>query len=177
MNFWLDAEWNDFRGDLISMALVDEDGREWYGVLECLDPTPWDADNVMPVLNQAAVSIMVMRDSLYKFLRNYDDVHVIADWPEDIQHFCALLIAGPGDRIETPPLTFEIWNWEKRTKPTMSHNSLSDALALRDSYPVYGWIEYVDDTEPVPQKTKEFFDAFKFVGPLSKYKLGDIKGE
>ena len=108
MKFWIDAEWNDFRGDLISMALVDEDGREWYEVLECSNPSPWVAKNVMPVLNREAVSMDYMRNRLRELLSGYGHIHVIADWPEDIQHFCTLLIVAPGIKIEAPPLTFEI---------------------------------------------------------------------
>ena len=32
MKLWIDTEFNEYRGALISMALVAEDGREWYGV-------------------------------------------------------------------------------------------------------------------------------------------------
>ena len=134
MIFWIDAEWNDFRGDLISMALVDEDGREWYEVLECLYPTPWVAKNVIPVLYQDAVSLGYMRNRLKVFLSGYDTIHLIADWPEDIQHFCALLIAAPGIMIETPPLTFEIWDDEQTIKSAIPHNALEDAKAIRLNY-------------------------------------------
>ncbi len=34
MNIWIDCEFNEFGGDLISMALVADDGQEFYEVLE-----------------------------------------------------------------------------------------------------------------------------------------------
>jgi hypothetical protein len=41
MQLWIDTEFNEYRGALISMALVAEDGREWYGVRFCDDPGWW----------------------------------------------------------------------------------------------------------------------------------------
>lgn len=52
MRLFIDGEWNSFGGDLISLALVAEDGREWYEVLDCVDPHPWVAENVIPKLGR-----------------------------------------------------------------------------------------------------------------------------
>ena len=52
MRLWIDTEYNGFRGALISMALVDEEGREWYEVLKCRSPSPWVAKHVMPKLHK-----------------------------------------------------------------------------------------------------------------------------
>jgi hypothetical protein len=38
MKLWIDTEFNEYRGELISLALVAEDGREWYGVRYCDAP-------------------------------------------------------------------------------------------------------------------------------------------
>ena len=35
MKLWIDTEFNEYKGALISLALVAEDGREWYGVRFC----------------------------------------------------------------------------------------------------------------------------------------------
>lgn len=43
MRFFIDCEFNEFRGELISMALVAEDGREFYEVLPCPNPGAWVA--------------------------------------------------------------------------------------------------------------------------------------
>ena len=131
MRFWLDTEFNDFKGELISIALIDDDGLEWYEVLEWNNPSPWVAENVIPVLHQAPVRIRTMQHSLHNFLRNYDAVHVVADWPEDIQHFCAALITRPGERIDTPPLTLEVRRDLDTAGSLMPHNALADARALR----------------------------------------------
>ena len=134
MKVWIDTEFNDFRGELISMALVAEDGREFYEVLDCLTPSPWVAENVMPILHKAPVARLVLQKRLFQFLMEYDDVHLIADWPEDIAHFCNTLITGPGQRIGTPPLTLEIRRDMDDAVSAIPHNALEDARSLRDEY-------------------------------------------
>lgn len=134
MRFFVDTEFNEFRGALISMALVAEDGREWYEALPCDAPGPWVAQNVMPIIGKAPLRNGIeLALSLRAFLRQFDSVHIVADWPEDISHFCNALIVGPGERIDTPPLSFEI----DRTLPNTAeisavpHNALEDARSLR----------------------------------------------
>lgn len=130
MKFWIDGEWNDFKGPLISMALVGEDGGEWYEVLPCSNPSPWVARNVIPVLGKPAVTLTHMQVSLMEFLRRYDRVHIVSDWPEDIERFCALLITGRGERISTPPLSFEIDSTLNSEQSAVPHNALADARAI-----------------------------------------------
>lgn len=125
---WVDCEFNDFGGALISMALVGEDGREWYASLGCANPTPWVAEHVMPVLRVPAVTRAEAQISLSVFLRRYDRVRVIADWPEDLAHFCQFLITGPGMRLDTPVLSFAI-DRGLDTQSPIPHNALSDARA------------------------------------------------
>jgi len=131
MRLWIDTEYNGFKGALISMALIDEDGREWYEVLKCRSPSPWVAKHVMPKLHKQPVTRGAMRKSLYGFLNVYEDVHIVADWPQDIQHFCDLLIVSQGLRINLPPLTMEIRQDIDARKSLTPHNALADARALR----------------------------------------------
>ena len=134
MRFWIDTEFNDFRGALISMALVSDDGREWYEALPCTDPSPWVAQNVMPIIGKTALADSAqLALSLFAFLSAFDSVHIVADWPEDISHFCNALIVGPGQRIITPPLMFEVRPDLPDTASTsaLPHNALEDARALR----------------------------------------------
>jgi hypothetical protein len=130
MRIWIDTEFNEFKGDLISMALVAEDGREWYGVTYCDNPGEWVAVNVMPILGQAPQSIEALQSSAARFLAQFDSVHLVADWPEDIAHFCNFLITGPGYRLDTPLLSMEI----RRDLDAVSacpHNALEDARAIK----------------------------------------------
>lgn len=132
MKIWIDTEFNDFKGALISMALVGEDGREWYEVLHCSNPSHWVEKNVIPVLHKNAIEVWRMQRSLNIFLSTIDEIHIVADWPEDIQHFCELLIIGPGQRIATPPLTMEIRRDLDGAVSAIPHNALADARAIRE---------------------------------------------
>lgn len=134
MRIWIDCEFNEYKGDLISMALVAEDGREWYRVLPCPNPGSWVARHVMPILHEKPVDRPEFARSLQQWLKRYDDVHVIADWPEDIAHFCESLIVGPGERINTPPLTMEVRRDLDLIPSTLPHNALWDARAIRTSH-------------------------------------------
>lgn len=131
MILFIDCEFNDYCGELISMALVDQLGQEWYEVLECQNPSPWVAEHVIPVLGKAAVPLPVFQGHLGGFLGRYEDVIVVADWPEDIAHFCQALITGPGTRIDTPPLTMMVDRQLHTNDSLTPHNALADARALR----------------------------------------------
>lgn len=140
MNIYIDCEFNGFGGELISMALVAEDGEEFYEVVECKDYiTPWVAENVMPILNKESVSFSVFQTKLQQFLHRYTSVHIIADWPDDIKYFCQALITAPGTRINTPLLTMEICRIDATSK--LPHNALEDARGIAE-YMMgvkYGW--------------------------------------
>jgi hypothetical protein len=129
MRIWIDCEFNEFQGDLISLALVDEDGREWYEVLPCENPGPWVAKHVLPILGKPAIDRRYFQSLLQEFLCRYPSVHIIADWPEDIAHFCQALITGPGMRLNTPPLTMEVVRIDAESE--LPHNALADAHGIR----------------------------------------------
>lgn len=134
MRVFIDGEWNSYGGELISLALVAEDGRSFYEVLGCDKPDPWVAENVMPKLGKPWITLESLQEQLEIFLRQFefDSVHIIADWPEDIMWFCKVLIIGPGTRLDTPPLTMEVLRVDTVSKNP--HNALADAMALRDWY-------------------------------------------
>ncbi len=130
---WIDCEFNEFSGNLISMALVAEGGQEWYRVLRCPNPGAWVAQHVMPVLAIEPIGRAEFTMSLEQWLRPFRAIHVIADWPEDIMHFCQSLIVGPGMRIDTPLLTMEIRRDLDGALSELPHNALADARAIRAS--------------------------------------------
>lgn len=158
MKLYLDCEFNEFKGALISMALVDENGREWYEVVPCEKPGPWVAEHVMPILGRGPVSIPLMQASLSAWLALYDSVHIVADWPEDIAHFCQALITGPGMRLNTPPLTMEVVRIDAESE--LPHNALADArgiraaLAAREAVPANA--ETATDNEPAYVTLSEY---------------------
>ena len=132
MRLWIDTEFNEYRGALISFALVAEDGREWYGVRFCDDPGWWVGKHVMPYLHQEPQRDTDLRDSLDEFLRLFDSVHIVADWTGDIAHFCNFLEYRPGDRCGPDRMTFEVRRDlpDTATTSAVPHNALEDARAL-----------------------------------------------
>lgn len=134
MNLFLDCEFNGLGGELISMALVDEDGHSFYEVLTCTHPIPWVVKNVIPKLAQAPIFLTEFKNKLCLFLNEYTEIHVIADWAEDLSLFTRSLIISEGRAIRTPPLTMELWTGEMCFSSEIPHNALSDARVLADSY-------------------------------------------
>ena len=63
-----------------------------------------------------------------------------ADWPEDLAHFCALLVTGPGRMAGIDfGLKLELINaagFSAAANSRVPHNALHDARALRDFYMV-----------------------------------------
>lgn len=139
MRLFLDCEFNGFRGELISMALVPEKplaNGEWY---ECLEPqmplNEWVRNNVIPILGKPAISKSEFRASLLRYIQWFERPELVADWHSDIIHFCNIL---QGDNFkESMPFDGKftiIQTPEGEPKPEIPHNALSDAKALRDWY-------------------------------------------
>ena len=134
MRIWIDCEFNEFGGQLISLALVAENGCEWYQALPCPSPGAWVAEHVIPVLKVKPINRRQFTLLLQRWLLQFPSIHVVADWPEDIAHFCQALITGPGKRINTPPLTMEVRQDLDLIESVTPHNALADAWAIRDSH-------------------------------------------
>ena len=130
---FLDTEFNSYQGALISMAIVSEDGREFYEVLPCETPHPWVAEHVMPVLDKEPLANREeLAQKLEAFLAQFSIVHLITDWPVDLQHFCDVLITGPDKRIDTPPMFMQIIRDDCPSE--RPHNALADARGIRDHF-------------------------------------------
>jgi hypothetical protein len=129
MNIYIDCEWNSFGGDLISMALVSENNLEFYEVLECANPHPWVAENVMPVLMKEFIPLFRFKWLLKDYLSKFDSINIVADWPEDIEKFCSVLITSPGERLPSPPLSMQILRIDADS--SLPHNALEDARGIR----------------------------------------------
>lgn len=138
MNIWIDCEFNEFGGDLISMALVADDGQEFYEVLDLENDEKygsWVLANVVPRLNKDPITKELFQQKLWSFINQWDEVHIIADWPDDIKYFCMSLITGPGIAINTPPkLTLEIDRSLDTNNSRILHNALEDAHAIKWSW-------------------------------------------
>jgi hypothetical protein len=67
---------------------------------------------------------------LFGFLNEFTSLHLIADWPEDIAHFCAAIITGPGTMLNIPNFTCEVRRDLSAVNSKLLHNALADARAL-----------------------------------------------
>lgn len=137
MKLFLDCEFNGFGGELISLALVDENNQHFYEVLECADSITWVKDHVIPRLNQKPISLAQFQSHLQIYLSQYSSLEIVADWPEDFALFTRSLVLSAGKCIRTPPLTMQLWMQdpiETHVASENPHNALADAQALKLSY-------------------------------------------
>lgn len=144
MRLFLDTEFNGFDGELISIALVSDDGREWYRINDMRDQPddPWVAEHVMPhlyactePLTRSHARYGNLAIDLKSFLFECRGAEIIADWPADFEHFSSLLSSfGAQDGFkEAFPCAMTLINTPE-LHPVVPHNALSDARALRDWY-------------------------------------------
>jgi hypothetical protein len=148
MNIYLDCEFNSYQGELISLACVSEDGKEFYEVLPFshMAIDPWVADNVLPILGKSPIGRNAFCSKLQMYLAQFNSVHIIADWPDDVAYFCQSLIIGPGARIDTPPITFEIVRDDAPSE--QPHNALADAHGIRKFLMNKRQQDMLDDNSP-----------------------------
>lgn len=156
MRYFLDTEYNGWRGELLSLALVPEDGgEEFYMTLQpATPPNSWVQQNVVPYLDMVPELLMSprlppeqgarelsawlmseQRAQSYGADRRLPQIEVVADWPEDVSQFCSLLTIGPGRSVEVPPITFQLLSlpgFSPAANSKVPHNALHDARALRD---------------------------------------------
>ena len=144
MRYFIDCEFDGYGGPLLSLALVPDDAsEEYYAILEHRRPcTDWVERHVVPYLNtvpqalqadpQPAVSVA---RELSRWLGSFDEVEIVADWPDDIAYFCRALMIGNGKMVTVPPLCFRLLNlagFSTARNSAVPHNALHDARALRD---------------------------------------------
>ena len=143
MRYFLDTEYNGIGGALLSLALVPDDGDELYLTLRTSDPLlEWVQRHVVPYLDSVPEQLSCPRlpredaaHALERYLRHDEEPLIFADWPEDIAHFCNLMMTGPGDMIDVRHVTFRLVpmsNFSTAANSKVPHNALYDARALRD---------------------------------------------
>ena len=137
MRLFLDTEFNGFQGKLMSMALVPEveSVPEFYKELIITDQLdPWVRENVVPHMILQPVGYGQFQQELADYLWLLGECTIIADWPDDIRHFCESLITGPGQCLGLlPNINFKLdFGIEYESK--VPHNALFDARAIRDFY-------------------------------------------
>ena len=127
---YLDCEFNQMGGDLISMALVESEKVYFYEVLRYFSPKKWVKENVIPKLGKPPIGKNIFKNKLEKFLNKYSSITIVADWPDDIKYFCEALIISPGVMIKTPTvIKFEIIRIDAPSDNP--HNALADAMGIK----------------------------------------------
>ena len=104
MRYFLDTEFNGFGGALLSLALVPEDGDEFYVTLDCPDPLdPWVERNVIPYLDMCrsawsrrGLAAREAADALSAYLAADPAPSWSPTGPRISTQFCSLLMTGPG---------------------------------------------------------------------------------
>lgn len=148
MIFYLDTEFNEFGGELLTLALVPEDSSvpDLYlarNDLSVLNIKPWVKDNVLPIINIANVAVPTYTSLSFfggyikSYLEKYDEITIVADWPDDIRYLMAALITGPGMMVNLSSMNLCLRRcdpWPNDLKDQIQHNALCDARALRNLF-------------------------------------------
>jgi hypothetical protein len=143
VRYFLDTEYNGWRGALLSLALVPDYGEDLYLTLEWTEPLKtWVERHVVPYLDSVPDNFVAPRmnradaaRTVSHYLAGDPDPLIVADWPEDIALFNALLLTGAGKMVEVPPLTFRFMplaGFSTAATSKVPHNALHDARSLRD---------------------------------------------
>ena len=133
MNLYLDTEFNGHGGELVSMAIATgASGNHFYEVMPHPDEWhPWVAKNVVPILEKKPVTEIMFRHKLREYLQRREPCTIYADWPADFGHLMDCMCGvGFGDSWMVECSMVLLRGTEPA--PTIPHNALSDAIALRD---------------------------------------------
>jgi len=137
MRYYIDTEFNGTGGQLLSIALVRQDGAHFYEVLHAHELiVPWVQDHVVPHYGQEPVERLQAVKKMQKFLRKDKGPHIfVADWPEDLAHFNTMLLRGHGKRndpLQFACLLLNLPGFSTSSASEVPHNALADARALAD---------------------------------------------
>ena len=143
MRYFLDTEFNGFGGALLSLALVGDDGEEFYVTIAHDGPLePWVERHVAPFLDMVPDSLQAPRLSrteaaaaLAGWLAHDPAPEIVADWPEDLAQLAMLLVTGPGQMKSVPGLVLRYLpmpGFSTARNSAVPHNALHDARSLRD---------------------------------------------
>lgn len=133
MNFFFDCEFDEPGNQLISLAIISEDGKhEFYEaqVWEKMD-NPWVMENIIPILETEPLPKVEFQRRLEIFCSKFAGMHLIANHPNDILFFNLAIRKEQGDWIKIQPLSFTIDDNLSSKKAVLLHNALSDTRAMR----------------------------------------------
>lgn len=143
--FYIDCEFDGHGGEMLSMALVREDGR---GLYLCVADKPdlldrWVESNVWPLIHlrlPVGRTVAFVEDwghFIRSFIGPYGKPNIVADSPVDIWRFCETISTdsdGSWRSTDWSGLTFEVHNvdcYPTDLPGAVQHNAWWDAMALR----------------------------------------------
>lgn len=111
-------------GALVGLALVSEEGVEFYQTLTPRQPfSQWAADNVKPVLGKGAIKRREFWARLDEYLSRFETVDMVVRSARE----ASLILAELGDH---PPLTVHVVGTVGA--PETPYNALSEARAMME---------------------------------------------
>lgn len=148
MRYFLDTEFNEFGGELISLAIVREDGESIYLVYpELPEYGTWVKEHVVPFIWSIPSPLPGMAHKLESheegarriagFLAGDPHPVIVTDWPDDIKYFCQAIIVGPGMMVGLDNLVFQMVRcdaYPTTLEDAVQHNAWWDAKALRELF-------------------------------------------
>lgn len=131
---YLDTEFNGFKGQLISMALISPQGNEWYEVCELPRPIePWVQQHVVPVLGKEPLRPLIFKSLFQQWIIQFKEPWIVCDWHTDAQHFCEMLSGVKhGTSLDFAFNIKCIKTPEGKPVSLIPHNALADAKALME---------------------------------------------
>lgn len=143
MKYYIDSEFDGHNGPLLSFAIIREDAKSLYLIVDNKAEDPWVQENVIPILGNHNAHRMRCVSSnqvgmwFRDFLAGDESPVIIADSPVDITRFTGAITTGEdGNWIPTgfSKMTFLVDNvdcYPTELEGAIQHNAFWDAMALR----------------------------------------------
>jgi hypothetical protein len=137
MRYFVDAEFNGFGGELISLAAVPETGARphFYEAVGCQKPSLWVRINIIPVLQVSPRSWGEVAHLFATYLGDDPAPVIVSDCPEALAHAAMLLVDRGGQRLMRARVRFELLpetDFSAQAHSETPFNAYRDAIALRD---------------------------------------------
>lgn len=137
MRYFVDAEFNGFGGELISLAAVPElsGPAPFYQAIGCQRPALWVRTHIIPVLQIAPRSRAEVAHLFSTYLENDPKPLLVSDCPESLAHATLLLSDPRGQRLVRSRVQFELLpasDFSASAHSETPDNAYRDAIALRD---------------------------------------------
>jgi hypothetical protein len=152
MRYFVDAEFNGFGGELVSLAAVPETNERphFYEAVGCQRPSLWVRINLIPVLQTRPRSWGEVAHLFASYLEADPEPVIVSDCAESLAHAALLLTDRAGGRLMGARVRFELLPQSDFSAQAVSetpNNAYRDAIALKE------WVLAQEDaTQPRPRR-------------------------